>query len=124
MMLFQNEELLNSFSEVNVQEPEKNKLLHKIQNDIYNSYAQGERNGIYVTDLQDDSITISSCFTIAREVEVLYNYLVHLVDQKQEALSPREIVVMVTDVTYVICSSAMASYIAAICFLTLSGFCV
>lgn len=108
MMLFQNEELLNSFSEVNVQEPPKNKLLHKTQNDIYNSYAQGERNGISVTDLKDKSITISSCFTIAREVEVLYNYLVHLVDQKKEALSPRDIVVMVTDI------DSYAPYIKAV----------
>ncbi|MEJ7767318.1 MAG: exodeoxyribonuclease V subunit gamma [Chitinophagaceae bacterium] len=108
MMLFKNEELLNSFSEVGIAEPAPDNLLHKIQNDIYNGASNDERNRVSLSAVSDGSVSISSCFTIAREVEVLYNWLVHLVDQKKEAMSPRDIVVMVTDI------DAYAPYIKAV----------
>jgi exodeoxyribonuclease V gamma subunit len=108
VMLFKNEELLNSFNDVGVHEPLTDTLLHKIQNDIFNSAVKADRNEIYLSDVKDNSITINSCFTIAREVEVLYNYFVHLVDQQKETLSPRDIVVMVTDI------DAYAPYIKAV----------
>ncbi len=108
MMLFKNEELLNSFEEVGVNEPKTDNLLHKIQNDIFNAAGKDERNAITIDEVNDGSFQISSCYTIAREIEVLYNYLVHLVDRKKEALSPRDIVVMVTDI------DAYAPYIKAV----------
>lgn len=108
MMLFKNEELLNSFQEVGIAEPRPDNLLHKIQNDIYNGASKEERNPVSASDLKDGTVNISSCYTISREVEVLYNYLVYLVDQKKEALSPRDIVVMVTDI------DSYAPYIKAV----------
>lgn len=108
LMLFKNEELLNSFQEVGIAEPLPDSLLHKIQNDIYNGVSKEDRSLISLSDVIDGSIRISSCFTVAREVEVLYNYLVHLVDQKKVALSPRDIVVMATDI------DAYAPYIKAV----------
>ncbi len=108
MLLFKNEELLNSFEEVSLEEPPQDTLLHKIQNDIYHGMSKEDRNVLSLADVYDGSVTISSCYSIAREVEVLYNYLVHLVDQRNENLSPREIVVMVTDI------DAYAPYIKAV----------
>jgi exodeoxyribonuclease V gamma subunit len=108
VLLFKNEELLNSFNDVGVVEPETDTLLHKLQNDIFNSAVKQDRNALTLADVKDNSITISSCYTVAREVEVLYNYFVHLVDQKKEALSPRDIVVMVTDI------DSYAPYIKAV----------
>ncbi len=108
VMLFKNEELLNSFNDVGVKEPPADSMLHKLQNDIFNSTANEDRNRLTLTDIKDGSITVSSCFTIAREVEVLYNYLVHLLDQRKKALSARDVVVMVTDI------DSYAPYIKAV----------
>src|SRR5690606_39316340 len=56
----------------------------------------------------DGTIQINSCFSPVREVEALYNYLLHLIDQKNESLSARDIVVMVSDI------DLYASYIRAV----------
>lgn len=108
MMLFRNEDLFNRYDDVGIEEPGTDTLLHKIQNDIFNGSSRQERNPVLATDISDGSVRISSCYTITREVEVLYNYLVHLVDQQKEKLSPRDIVVMVTDI------DAYAPYIKAV----------
>ena len=105
--LFNNEEILNSYNETAIHEPQTDTLLHKIQNDIFYNKSD-ERNQLSKEDIYDHSITINSCYTIAREVEVLYNYLVHLIDERKEKLSPRDIVVMATDI------NAYAPYIKAI----------
>ena len=107
-LLFQNETLLNAYEQTGVTEPLPDSLLHKLQHDIFNNAPKTERNPILVEDFKDESITINACYTIPREVEVLYNYLVHLVDKKKELLSPRDIVVMVTDI------DAYAPYIKAV----------
>lgn len=105
--LFNNDEILNSYNETGITEPATDTLLHKIQNDIFYNKSD-DRNEISKENIEDNSITINACHTIAREVEVLYNYLVYLVDIKKEELSPRDIVVMVTDI------NAYAPYIKAI----------
>ncbi|MEO5968105.1 MAG: exodeoxyribonuclease V subunit gamma, partial [Ferruginibacter sp.] len=113
-LLFRNEDVINNYSDVGEKEPQTDTLLHKIQNDIfYNSHGINSNIGssqikIESEELKDGSITINSCFTIAREVEVLYNYLVHLVDVKNENLSARDIVVMVSDI------DSYAPYIKAV----------
>ncbi len=107
-LLFQNETLLNAYEQSGVSEPLTNSLLHKLQHDIFNNAPKVDRNPILLEDLKDESITINSCYTIPREVEVLYNYIVHLIDKKKELLSPRDIVVMVTDI------DAYAPYIKAV----------
>lgn len=107
-LFFQNEEMLNVYDEVEIEEPAGDSLLHKIQHDIFYNYSQEDRNVLLPEDLADGSVTINSCFTPVREVEVLYNYLVHLIDQRKELLSPRDIVVMVSDI------DAYAPYIKAV----------
>lgn len=105
-LLFQDEALLNSYEEVGSIEPSANTLLHKIQTDILlNSSAISEFDK---KNCEDGSVTINSCYGPAREVEVLYNYLVQLVDKKHKQLSPRDIIVMLTDV------EVYAPYIKAI----------
>lgn len=107
-LFFEYEEFLNAYTEVGVIEPNPDSLLHQIQYDIFHNINNDERSAISLAAIQDGSITINSCYTIAREVEVLYNYLVHLVDQKKEFLSPQDIVVMVSDI------DAYAPYIKAV----------
>lgn len=110
-LLFENETFLNVYNDAIVTEPimsEGDTLLQKIQNDIFYNNDAASRIPLIATDLTDGSITINACYTPVREVEVLYNFLVHLVDQKKEQLSPRDIVVMVSDI------DAYAPYIKAV----------
>lgn len=107
-MFFQHNEFLTAYEEVGIVPPLPNSLLHKIQSDIFLAATTTNRQPLPAKDIRDDSIHINACYTIAREVEVLYNYLVHLVDKKGAALSPRDIVVMVSDI------DAYAPYIKAV----------
>src|SRR5690554_3102195 len=105
-LFFREDDFLNEYDDNGI-EPEPKNLLGKIQNDIYNN-AVSERNKLSLDDIKDGSIILNSCYTAVREVEVLYNYLVHLVDQNPGSLSPRDIVVMVSDI------NIYAPYIKAI----------
>lgn len=106
-LFFRHDEFLNAHEVIDIVPPEPDSLLHKVQHDIFNA-ATTDRNLLSRTDISDGSLVINACYTVAREVEVLYNYLVHLVDQQKELLSPRDIVVMVSNIdTY-------APYIKAI----------
>lgn len=110
-LLFENEDFLNVYDDSNVTEPEpgeRDSLLKKIQRDIFFNHDGKSRNLLTATDIRDGSLTINACYTPVREVESLYNYLVHLIDKKKELLSPRDIVVMVSDI------DAYAPYIKAI----------
>lgn len=106
-LFFEHDEFLNAYEDTGIVPPEPDSLLHKIQDDIFNA-ATTERNLLSPADIADGSITINACYTVAREVEVLYNYLVHLVDKRKELLSPRDMVVMVSDI------DAYAPYIKAV----------
>ena len=75
-----------------------NSLLKKIQADIYQNAASLDRNSISAQDIDDGSITINGAYTPVREVEVLYNYIASLIDQKQVVLAPKDIVVLISDV--------------------------
>lgn len=97
-LLFQYEDFLNAYEEITYIEPAGHKLLQIIQKDIFDNKSNDERDAVSLEMLLDGSITINSCYTPAREVEALYNYLVHLIDQQKEQLSPRDIVVMVSDI--------------------------
>ncbi len=105
-LLFEDEEALNLYEEVRVKKSSPATLLQKIQSDIFNNSA--EASLLEAADLADGSVTINSCYSPAREVEVLYNFLVRLVDKEKKALSPRDIVVMVSDI------NAYAPYIKAV----------
>jgi len=107
-MFFESDDFLNQYNDLESEEPLPVTLLSKIQSDIFHNSDTAGRNEISENDLADGSITINACYTTAREVEVLYNYLMHLVDQKKETLSARDIVVMVSNI------DAYAPYIKAV----------
>jgi exodeoxyribonuclease V gamma subunit len=107
-LLFERDDLLNAYTDSGSIEPVPDTLLHRLQYDIFNNLNNEERSLIAQDLVSDGSISINSCYTIAREVECLYNYLVQLVDQRKELLAPRDIVVMVTDI------DAYAPYIKAV----------
>ncbi|MEO7766024.1 MAG: exodeoxyribonuclease V subunit gamma, partial [Ferruginibacter sp.] len=110
-LLFENDAFLNVYNDSGVTEPatsEQDTLLQKIQQDIFYNQHAAERNLLTIDDLQDGSLTMNSCYTRVREVEVLYNYLVRMAEQQNGHLSPRDIVVMVSDI------DAYAPYIRAI----------
>ncbi|TAF45758.1 MAG: exodeoxyribonuclease V subunit gamma [Sphingobacteriales bacterium] len=108
-LLFKNEDLLNAYEPIGVEEPKADTLLHCIQQDIFNNALAGDKNTINIKQVLDGSISINSCFTPVREVEVLYSYLVHLVNNHDNvSLSARDIVVMVSDI------DAYAPYIKAV----------
>ena len=73
-------------------------LLKKIQADIYNNAASTDRNLVTDKDVVDGTITINGAYTPVREVEVLYNYILSLIDQKQLLFAPKDIVVLLSDV--------------------------
>ncbi|SHM61814.1 DNA helicase/exodeoxyribonuclease V, gamma subunit [Chitinophaga jiangningensis] len=106
-LFFAYDNFINAYEEVGVTPPVPTTLLHKIQHDIFTS-ATASRHKLTMNDVRDGSITINACYTPVREVEALYNYLVHLSDQRKELLSPRDIVVMVSDI------DAYAPYIKAV----------
>jgi len=72
-------------------------LLGKIQNDILNNKTKQDSNNINDGDLKDGSIVINSCYTPTREVEVLYNYLVHHLNNNS-SIGARDIAVICTDI--------------------------
>lgn len=106
-LLFKNEDLINNYEVIDAAEPLPRTLLGKLQNDVFNNAVE-DRNNITTEDVSDKSIVIQSCYTIAREVDALYQYLVHLVDKQCAVLSAQDIVVMVSDI------DAYAPYIKAV----------
>ncbi len=106
LMLFEDETSLNHYEDIDLLPPQEDSLLHKIQNSIY--FNQNDGIKFSNINLNDNSVIINSCYNPVREVEVLYNYLVHLVDGKPNTISARDIVVMVSDI------DMYASYIRAV----------
>lgn len=81
-------------------------LLGKIKNSIYAHTSQAE--SISEADLRDKSICIASNYTIKREVESLFNYLVDTIVETTEPMKVRDILVVVSDI------DAYAPYIKGI----------
>ena len=99
MLLMQNEAFVNVYDDdfaVPIEAP--NTLLKKIQYDIFNNANGENRLPLLETDVKDGSITINAAYTPVREVEILHNYLIALIDKRNEELSPKDIVVLVSDV--------------------------
>ncbi len=98
-LLLEQDDFVNNY-EVLQSHPavEPQKLLAKIQSDIHQNKSMEERAPVYEADLNDGSITLNGCYTPVREVETLYNYLVDLVDRSAQKPSPRDILVLVTDI--------------------------
>jgi exodeoxyribonuclease V gamma subunit len=105
-LLFRHDSFFNVYDDARVAEPPRDTLLHKIQSDLFHN-AVDNRQPLTARDVRDGSISFNACYTPAREVEVLYDYLVHLVDTGMVS-SPREVVVMVGDI------NTYAPYIRAV----------
>ena len=100
-LLFEDENIINTM-DVAITNPNNkdNSLLQKIQEDILHNIPFQEENKYHIDDIKDGSITINGCYSALREVEVFYNYILELIDKKGVLLSPRDIVVMVSDINY------------------------
>ncbi|PZP48679.1 MAG: exodeoxyribonuclease V subunit gamma [Pseudopedobacter saltans] len=96
-LLFRSEDLLNNYNDSHVIVPREDSMLHKIQGNIFNNNVDTNIQ-LSSDDLTDETLSIHSCYTIASEVDALYQYLVHLVDKKNVSLSARDISVMVSDI--------------------------
>jgi exodeoxyribonuclease V gamma subunit len=78
-------------------EPEGASLLKGIQSDILNLLGSGEGREKRTFDPDDMSLQLHSCHSPMREVEVLYDNLLSLLE-RLEGLTPRDIVVMTPDI--------------------------
>lgn len=107
-LFFEKEIFINQYEVVAASPPAPDTLLRQLQRDIFDNAFERSLPPISQETLHDGSVSVQSCHTIAREVTALYNYLVHLIDKREENLSARDIVVMVQDI------DAYAPYIKAI----------
>ena len=109
-LLYKNEDLMNEVYDDWVVAPADNpsSLLQVIQKDIFENAHGDLRQPIQPKMLRDGSLIINSCYTRAREVEVLYNELVKLADAKPGELAPKDILVLCSDI------DAYAPYIRAV----------
>ncbi|RYD98962.1 MAG: exonuclease V subunit gamma [Sphingobacteriales bacterium] len=106
-MLFRTEEFINALEDLPRIVPEPKTLLGKIQQDIYyNSVATGDFSK---AQLEDGTISIHEHYTMRREVEGVYNYIMNAVQQQPFGqLNERDVIVMVTDI------NAYAPFIRAV----------
>ena len=96
-LLFRSEGLFNHYNDERVAKPQQDSLLHIVQANIFHNNTE-DFIVPTIDQLKDETISIHTCYTIAEEVEALYQYLVHLVDYKRVSLSARDISVMVSDI--------------------------
>lgn len=97
LMIFNNEEFLNNLdNESIVNEPNRETLLHTLQNDIYHNILEENRQIIPKEKIYDGSITITSHYTIGREVEALYDYILNIL--VNNTINPRDIIVQTENI--------------------------
>jgi exodeoxyribonuclease V gamma subunit len=89
------------------EDPPGHSLLHHIQSDILNLRGAGAEVEKQPIDPDDVSVQIHSCHSPMREIEVLYDNLLALLE-RTDGLSPRDIVVMTPDI------EIYAPYISAV----------
>ncbi|MDG9730133.1 exodeoxyribonuclease V subunit gamma [Ignatzschineria sp. RMDPL8A] len=77
-------------------EPEPSSLLHHLQYTIFNLLPPHETDK-WTFDLSDRSLEIHTAYSPLREIEALYDQLLHLFNQ-DPTLKPSEIVVMTPDI--------------------------
>ena len=103
-LLFQDEDLINTCDDHLALTPSNPKnLLQKLKYGIFHNLPVQElQEGNEITILNDEhkdgSVIINGCYTPAREVEVLYNYFVSLMDSPGSQYSSRDFLVMVPDI--------------------------
>jgi exodeoxyribonuclease V gamma subunit len=79
------------------EDPGAELLLAAIQSDILNLRGAEEGRGLRMIAPDDRSVQIHSCHSPMREIEILHDNLLALLDS-EEGLSPRDIVVMTPDI--------------------------
>ncbi|NTW57259.1 MAG: exodeoxyribonuclease V subunit gamma [Chlorobiaceae bacterium] len=79
------------------EEPGDDCLLHALQSGILNLTGTGEEGKLRTLDPKDRSLRIHSCHSPLREVEVLYDNILAMLDDNP-ALTPRDIVVMTPEI--------------------------
>jgi exodeoxyribonuclease V gamma subunit len=95
-ILFRTDDFVNAIDDSLCIPPSQNTLLEKIQYDIYHNLNK-KRTSITLNDLQDESLIISSSYTPMREVEALYNQILHFLD-KDTDLQAQDIIVQLSDI--------------------------
>ncbi|RQO31650.1 hypothetical protein DBR32_06780 [Taibaiella sp. KBW10] len=106
-LLFRSDEFINAVNELPITQPAQGSLLQQVQYDIF--YNKTENIQFTEAQLRDKTISITAHYSIPREVEVLYNYLLDaVIQQTYGAITERDIVVMVSDI------NAYAPYIRAV----------
>lgn len=96
-LLFSSDEVINLYQDIQQQYDDRT-LLSSVQHLIHENSVVNPAGRFSEAVLKDNSITIKSCFSVAREVEALYNFLVKLIDDNPGKYSPRDIVVHVTNI--------------------------
>ncbi len=88
-------------------DPGEGSLLAAVQSDILNLRNRSEKGFKTVIEYADESLQVHSCHSAWREIEVLYDTLLHFFEAHQ-GLTPRDVIVMTPNVeTY-------APYISAV----------
>lgn len=105
-MLFAYEPAMNAYEIVGEKKERPPTLLGTIQQEIEENIISINRASINNELLHDQSIVITAHFTILREVETLYQHILHQL--KSATLGMREVIVMVSDI------DAYAPYIKAV----------
>lgn len=107
MLLFKDDQIVNDYDALPVPPSETSTLLSKLQQSIFDNTIPEKK---YFSNelLKDGTLIIQSCYSPAREVESLYNYLINLLNDHSGEYSARDIIVQVTDI------NKYASYIRAI----------
>ena len=108
LMLFQYDEIINQYEIIPSGIVQKKSLLSQVQKYIFENSVPSKALFFDNHLLGDGTISIQSCYGPSREVESLYNYIIHLIDQHKGQYSERDIVVQVTDI------NKYASYIRAV----------
>ena len=78
-------------------DPGEECLLHALQSDILNLAGTGEEAELRTLDPLDRSLRIHSCHSLLREIEVLYDNILAMLEDYSD-LTPRDIVVMTPDI--------------------------
>jgi exodeoxyribonuclease V gamma subunit len=97
LMLYDNEEFLNQLdNESLATKPDKSTLLKLIQHEVYHNLPNEDRQSLSPEQISDNSLTIASCFTPAREVEALFNFILNEI--QENGIKPGEIIILLSDI--------------------------
>ncbi len=97
-LLFLDDNAINAYHVLESPIIAKNTLLGIIQTEIEQNIIDEARTYLSLEVLQDESIVINSNYTLIREVEVLYQHLLYLRNDKQLDFGTRDVIVMVQDI--------------------------